>query len=177
MHDSHMLSYRILMFEQHADRLKTPDEYPALALATISTHDMPTLPGFWECEDIKLRDRLGLYDSHEQTRQQYAQRHGDKQKLLEALNRSGLYPDYPAQMPGFDDRVVVGAHVYLARSKAAIMMCQPEDWFGERHQVNLPGTSTENPNWQRKLDISIEQMFERPFAKELAAAIGAARQR
>lgn len=176
MQQSHMLSYRILMFEQHADRLKAPDEYPELALATISTHDMPTLPGFWECEDIQLRDRIGLYDTDEQTRQQYAQRHGDKQKLLEALNRSGLFPNYPAEMPGFDDRIVVGAHVYLARSKAAIMMCQPEDWFGERHQVNLPGTSTENPNWQRKLDISIEQMFERPFAKELATAIGAARQ-
>ena len=72
---------------------------------------------------------------------------------------------------------MVGAHVYLARSKAAIMMCQPEDWFGERHQVNLPGTSTENPNWQRKLNISIEEMFERPFAKALASAIGAARRK
>ena len=175
MHDTHMLSYRILMFEQHANGLKTPDEYPSLALATISTHDMPTLPGFWESEDIKLRDRIGLYDTPEQTQQQYAQRHGDKQKLLQALNQQGLYPTPPAELPAFDDRIVVGAHVYLARSKAAIMMCQPEDWFGERHQVNLPGTSTENPNWQRKLNITIEEMFERPFAKELSNAIGAAR--
>jgi 4-alpha-glucanotransferase len=177
MHETQMLSYRILMFEQHADRLKAPEEYPTLALATISTHDMPTLPGFWECEDIKLRDRLGLYDSHEQTQQQYAQRHGDKQKLLQALNSKGLYPEYPAQLSDFDDRIVLGAHVYLASSGAGIMMCQPEDWFGERHQVNLPGTSTENPNWQRKLNISIEEMFERPFARELAAAIGAARKK
>ncbi|NQD37502.1 4-alpha-glucanotransferase [Permianibacter sp. IMCC34836] len=174
MAENQMLSYRILMFEQHPDRLKSPAEYPQHALASISTHDMPTLPGFWECEDIKLRERLGLYDSPEQVRHQYEQRHSDKQKLLKALAEQGFYPAQ-AEPPAFDEPLQRAAHIYLARSKAAIMMCQPEDWIGERHQVNLPGTSDEHANWQRKLAVPIEQLFERPMLRELCLAISAAR--
>jgi len=176
MADNQMLSYRVLMFEQHPDRLKAPCEYPALALASISTHDMPTLPGFWQGDDITLRDRLELFDSPEQAQQQYEKRHADKQKLIEALIQAGLYQGEFNETMELTDRIVLGSHVYLARSSAAIMMCQPEDWFGERRQVNLPGTSDEYANWQRKLAVPVEQMFDQAFVRELCQAVSAARQ-
>ncbi len=171
MHTNQMLSYRILMFEQHHDRLKSPSEYPPLALCTISTHDMATLPGFWVCDDIELRDQIGLFDRPEQKQQQYDSRHADKHKLLQALKTEHLLDRNPAEQGAYDDELMRAAHAYLARSQAVVMMVQPEDWLGEVRQVNMPGTSTENPNWQRKLAEPIEQMFGGANVTELAQII------
>ncbi|WP_142900817.1 hypothetical protein, partial [Klebsiella pneumoniae] len=36
---------------------------------------------------------------------------------------------------------------------------QPEDWLEMAEPVNIPGTSTEYPNWRRKLSTTLEAMF------------------
>ncbi|MFU8822480.1 MAG: 4-alpha-glucanotransferase, partial [Gammaproteobacteria bacterium] len=54
-------SYRVLFFEKDGERLRSPAEYPADALVTVTTHDLPPLASFWEGSDIDLRERLGLY--------------------------------------------------------------------------------------------------------------------
>jgi 4-alpha-glucanotransferase len=41
--------------------------------------------------------------------------------------------------------------------------------------VNVPGTSSEYPNWARKLDTTWNQMLARGDVREMARAIGAAR--
>ena len=45
MADANVLSYRVLYFEKDGDRFKRPDEYPGLALACVTTHDLATLAG------------------------------------------------------------------------------------------------------------------------------------
>ena len=46
-------------------RFKLPSAYLSNALATVTTHDLPTLRGWWEEQDLHLRDRLDLYPSDE----------------------------------------------------------------------------------------------------------------
>jgi 4-alpha-glucanotransferase len=51
----HMLSYRLLWFEE-----RPPAEYREESLAALTTHDLPTLAGIWEGSDpdAKVRERL-----------------------------------------------------------------------------------------------------------------------
>ncbi len=57
--------YKVLLFEKLDGRFRSPGEYLPHALATATTHDMPTLRSYWEGRDIELRHRLNLYPSAE----------------------------------------------------------------------------------------------------------------
>ena len=50
--------YKVLLFEKDGGRFRRPDEFVRRALATVTTHDMPTLRSYWEGRDIELRRRL-----------------------------------------------------------------------------------------------------------------------
>src|SRR6202011_795602 len=56
-----ILSYRLFYFERNErGEFRRPSEYPTGALVSTTTHDLPTLAGFWINEDIEARYRLGL---------------------------------------------------------------------------------------------------------------------
>ena len=58
MRAANVLSYRVLVFERHADgSFVPPGEYPPLAAASAATHDLATLKGFWLGRDIEWRRR------------------------------------------------------------------------------------------------------------------------
>ncbi len=57
--------YKVLLFEKDGEKFRRPEEYVRKALATVTTHDMPTLRSFWEGRDIELRRELNLYPSLE----------------------------------------------------------------------------------------------------------------
>jgi 4-alpha-glucanotransferase len=57
-----VLSYRLLYFERSkAGGFLAAKRYPANALVSVSTHDLPTLTGFWVAHDLVWRDRLALW--------------------------------------------------------------------------------------------------------------------
>ena len=57
-----IFSYRLFYFERTpGGRFCAREDYPALALASVTTHDLPTLAGFWAGRDIEVKDRLQLY--------------------------------------------------------------------------------------------------------------------
>ena len=84
----------------------------------------------------------------------------DRGRLLDALAREGLLPDGTPQdasaVPVLTPALAVAVQVYLARTPAALFVVQPEDVFGVREQANLPGTTTEHPNWRHKLPVALE---------------------
>ena len=93
MDDRAVYSYRVLLFAKRADgSFIAPGEYPRRAIATATTHDLPTLRGYWSGGDIDLRQRLSLYPN-EETRQHVAdERVRDRHALLGALADTGLKP-------------------------------------------------------------------------------------
>lgn len=154
-------SYKVLLFEKHSDgRFRRPEEFVHRAIATATTHDLPTLRGFWEGHDLALRDRLQLYPGEEVRRRVVDERTRDRASLLAALEAVGLQPqDAPDAPAGFNDALARSIHLYLAKSAAALVVLQIEDLIGMADPVNVPGTSHEHANWQRKLTQGLEEIF------------------
>jgi (1->4)-alpha-D-glucan 1-alpha-D-glucosylmutase len=156
-----ILSYRLLYFEQDDEgRFKPPSAYPADALVAATTHDLPTLAGWWVAHDLALRDRLNLFPTAALRTRQIAARPRERVELLAALAREGLLPESAAdaaRVPPMSVELATAIEVYLSRTPAKLVMVQPEDVFGQREQANLPGTTHEHPNWCRKLDVPLEQ--------------------
>ena len=65
---SRVLSYRLLYFERdEGGKFLPPAAYPHDALVSITTHDLPTLAGWWSGHDVRLRGELGLFPDEVQT--------------------------------------------------------------------------------------------------------------
>ena len=168
--------YKVLIFEKLDGRFRRPDEFVVRALATASTHDLPTLRSYWEARDIELRRRLQLYPSTDIENDVLRERDHDRQALLIALAEQGLKPERP-HGPGdpFTPELAHAMHLYLARSRTALVSVQIEDLLGMTEPVNVPGTAHEYPNWQRKITAEIEDMAARADLAAQLEGIRAAR--
>lgn len=171
-----MLSYRVLYFEQDEGGLKLPAAYPQTALATVTTHDLPTLAGYWQGHDIALREQLGLFGSDEARAGALVGRAQDRSRLLLALEREQLLPAGatadPQSLPEMTAELARQVHSYLARSPAQVLMVQPEDVLGQIEQINLPGSlEHQHPNWRRKLTLPLERWPAHDDFLRLAAAL------
>ncbi len=157
-----VLSYRPFLFEL-TDRgvFKSPDDYPRQALVAVSTHDLPTLCGFWKGSDLDARAALQLFPSEDWHSKLVVKRSQDCAQILIALEQEALLPENvnidSAFVPDITTPLVIAIHAYLARTKAKIMVVQPEDIFGVIEQTNLPGSQDDQyPNWQRRIPLDLE---------------------
>lgn len=171
-----VLSYRLLYFEKNDDgSFKKPGDYPEQALVAVTTHDLPTLYGFWRGEDMAAKERLGMFPTDESRQVQILARFEDRVRLLFALEQEALLPEGTAPDPGslpempFD--LATAIYRYLAKTPSKILMFQLEDVLGQAEQVNLPGTTHEYPNWKRKLPAVIESFSGDSRFKTLTVAM------
>src|SRR5207302_3185858 len=144
-------------------------EYPKSALVSTTTHDLPTLAGFWINEDIEARHRLGLLLDENSYRSQLADRARDKQLMLDLLARIGLLPqDFPrsaADVPELTGELHNAVIGFLAVTPSKLMLVNQEDLTKEVAQQNLPGTTWQYPNWRRKMKFTVEQLRNHPDAR------------
>ncbi len=180
--DAEVLSYRLLLFEREGREFKPPESYPRRSLTAWSTHDLPTFTGWWNGEDLRAREGLGMLQG-EALRAQHEDRRAGREALLRALGREGLLDDLQgihAEAPP-SDALALAVQTYIARSGAAVMVVQMEDALGMDGQANLPGTVEGHPNWRRKLSLPLEAWMDdarvRELAKRLAAIRGGRHQR
>ncbi|ENA1777019.1 4-alpha-glucanotransferase [Yersinia ruckeri] len=163
LRDSGVYSYKVLYFERDSENtFRAPQSYPVQAMATITTHDLPTLRGYWQSDDLTLGNSLGLYPDQTILKQLYVDRERAKQGLLEGLHHYGCVPKkvgHKAALLSMSPVLNRGLQRYVADSASALLGLQPEDWLDMATPVNIPGTSDEYPNWRRKLSQSLEEMF------------------
>jgi 4-alpha-glucanotransferase len=156
-----ILSYRLFYFEKNGDRFRKYEEYPPQALVSSTTHDLPTLAGFWIGADIEARRSTGILDAAAAATQQES-RMREKQKMLDLLFEQDLIPAhlprsasaYP-ELTGELHNAIVG---FLARTPSQLLAINQEDLTKETAQQNLPGTTWQYPNWGRKMRYSLEQL-------------------
>ena len=171
LRDSGVYSYKVLYFERDRDNIyRAPQSYPVQAMATITTHDLPTLRGFWESDDLTLGQKLGLYPDKEVFAGLQEDRDDARQGLLNSLHQYGCVPKklgHRASMMAMTPTLNRGLQRYIADSASALLGLQPEDWLNMKMPVNIPGTTDQYPNWRRKLAVTLEAMFADPHVNRL----------
>jgi 4-alpha-glucanotransferase len=145
--DHHVLSYRVMALDD------TPvEEYPVEALASFTTHDLPTCAGFWTGTDLADQDRLGMEPNVEDTERA-------RQRLAAQIG-----VDASAPVP----EVARRAYAALARAPSRIVVAQLEDAAGVAERPNMPGTTDEWPNWSLALPEPIEAVLARAETGEIS---------
>lgn len=150
-----LLSYRLFFFEKSdAGAFLSPHLYPQQAMTAVTTHDLPTLRGFWTGHDIKLKKELGLYPDNRLIHRDKKTRHCDRQAILTALkNARVLSKDYPEASIAteLDETLCRAVYTYLARTPCYLLAVPLEDLLGDRDTPNLPGASENKyPVWRMK---------------------------
>jgi len=145
-----VLSMRVAWFED-----APPEEYPAQALATMTTHDLPTVAGVWSGDDAADQRAAGI-DPDDAALERL------KGKLI---GLTGLGPETPVE------EVIVAAHARLAAAPSALVAATLEDALALRQRPNLPGTIEERPNWKLTLPVPLADVFTDPLVARVAAAL------
>lgn len=167
--EARALSYRVLWFEREGQDFRRPEHYPEFAAACVSTHDLPTLAGWWDGADIAEREALGLMGEAE-ARAARAFRLAERDILLTALRAAGIEAPEIAEDP-FTPELAGAIHAYVAATPSLMLLVQAEDLAGERVAVNLPGTDHERPNWRRRLALDAEGILATPTARAVLAGL------
>ncbi len=160
---AHFYSNEVVLFSRIEDHFLPPEKYKPRALTCISNHDIPTLRAWWNCNDLDLRQELGIYDSA-RTEQEKTARHEDKLALLKTLQHIGEAPYgvTPGDLSsmGYSRELMEKIHYYLGKTASKIIVIQLEDVLELDTPVNVPGTSSEYRNWSRKLTRNISEIFD-----------------
>jgi 4-alpha-glucanotransferase len=133
-----MLSMRMALFERDP-----PDRYPRLALAGVTTHDMPTVAGLVTASDLDDQAAAGVRP--------------DTDGL--AILRARLLAAAGVGEEAGVDEAVVAVHAALAASPSALVVATLEDALRVERRPNLPGTvSSQRPNWSIPLPVPVEDL-------------------
>lgn len=169
-----ILGMRVLWFERDWGLFVEPTRWPADAVAMTTTHDLPTVAGWWSGRDIDWRARLALYGEGQDEAGDRAARAEDRAKLWAAFVHAGIVT---GAQPADDDTaaVVDAACVFVASTPPPLALIPAEDLLGVIEQPNVPGTIDEHPNWRRRLPGAVGTMLDAPAVAARIAAIAARR--
>lgn len=178
MKQTGVFAYRVMVFEKEsADRFRPSDRFDEQALAIFATHDLPSARAWWLGRDIDQRETLDLYPRPGQADEERAQRASDRAALVAALAGEGvLSAEFPVAGDLSDARAVelsVAAHAFLGRSRSRLAMVQIEDVLGLDLQMNLPGTTTQHPNWRHRYPYDTAAILADAHIRSLAQALAA----
>jgi 4-alpha-glucanotransferase len=155
-----VLSYRVLLFEKKANgAFRAPGQYPENALVSATTHDLPTLRGFWLGRDIEVKSRIGFYPSAKEAEAEWEQRARDRVALIQALKKENLLPSKvsPHIPRHISDEFCQAIYAYLARTPSRMLIIPLEDLLGEVETPNFPGLpGSAYPSWRMKIGRNIE---------------------
>jgi len=173
-----LLSYRLLFFErEEGGAFKPPDAYPEQALVAVTTHDLPTLKGFWVGRDITVKEQGGLYPGKEDIAQDWRMRTEDRQRLWEALRPQGLCPADAIPVSLSEDMIQV-IYRYLARTPSRLLIVQLEDLLAELDTPNLPGApDSVYPSWRVRISRELNAWLKDPAILRFAQTIRRERRR
>ena len=147
-----LLGCRLAMFERGPDgRFRHPEGWEERALASFTTHDLPTYEGWRVGRDIDWRREVGDI--------------GEAQADEAQAERRREVGDFDAETGGAG---LDPMHAHLGGLASALVALPIEDILGLEEQPNLPGTTSEHPNWRRRLPIGPDELGEHPATRRAA---------
>ncbi|MFI1968198.1 4-alpha-glucanotransferase [Streptomyces cinnamoneus] len=146
--------------EEGGDEPLPPERWRPGALATATTHDLPSTAARLTGDHVALRHRLGLL-----TRPLAEEQREDAAAVAQWLalfGRLGLLPEGP----GDEEAAVRAVHRFLLLTPARLIGVWLPDAVGDRRPQNLPGTWDQYPNWR----LPLADSAGRPLSLEELAA-------
>lgn len=170
--DAGVHSYKVFFFETAEDGgFISPAHYAPQSMSALCTHDMPTLRGFWHCDDLKMGKELGLYPDEAQLAELFDERLKAKQGILDSVAWHGYLPacvGRDARYVPMDINLSEGLQLHMAAGASSLLSVQLEDWLEMDKPVNIPGTVDEYPNWRRKLSVNLDDLFASEAVNRIA---------
>ena len=126
---------------------ETPESWPQRSVAAVGTHDLPTVSGIWRLTEPDERQ------------------HHLRRKLVEA---TGM-PDHTDALD-----VAVAAYGRLASTRSCLVLASLEDALAVDERPNVPGTTTEWPNWRFSIPGGLEAIADAEGPRRIAGVMAAA---
>jgi 4-alpha-glucanotransferase len=158
----HMLSYRLFYFERNYPdpSFTPPDKYPDMALCAVTTHDLPTIYGYWAGQDLKVKKQLGMFPDDRFWQEQVNERERDKKSILSILKSQGIIPDDYQSETDMNPELCLAIYHYLALTPCKLLLVSLDDIIGTLNQQNMPSTVDSYPNWMQKTPLTLEEIIK-----------------
>jgi 4-alpha-glucanotransferase len=160
-----VFSYRLAWFEQGPDggRRRAAD-YPRLALAATTTHDLPTVAGFFTGSDLDHLYEIGVAVPGGSAQ---ADQEEQRASLCRLLEDEGLLAPGDRSVQA----ILAALYGFLARTPSTLVAAAVEDALESPDRPNVPGTVDQRPNWSLPLPVPLDDLAVDPRVRRLAGIL------
>ncbi|MBC6903884.1 4-alpha-glucanotransferase [Saccharophagus sp. K07] len=173
--NANIFTNKLFYFEKlHDGQFRPPEQYEPHSLAMLTNHDVPTIASWWIGSDLQLRAKLNLLEDGVGYEEVSVQRDMEKLRLLEWLANLGLVKreEFAELLAGPMTQAFAATLLHgVSKCSSQLFVVQLEDLELLEDPVNVPGTSYQYPNWQRKLAVPLEMLFSEERVQSLLRAI------
>lgn len=166
-----ILRSQVLYFEKYTEHnFIHPVHYARDAIATVHTHDLAPLAGYWSGRDLDLRHRLEQIASAQEFAAAKQTRTHERNDLRKLFREYGLLDAAVATNPStLDARAFIrAAYLFLARTPCRLLGVSLDDLAEETEAINIPGLSpSKNQNWRRRMQKPLEELQSDPWIQNL----------
>jgi 4-alpha-glucanotransferase len=148
----------VLWFEQQNGSFSSPRDWPDSAVAMTSTHDLPTVAGWWRGRDIEVRAQCGFVAD---LNADHAAREKDRQALWKGFRQAKATND-DKPPPNEPTKAVDAAVRFVADTPSRLALLPLEDALALEQQPNVPATIDEQPNWRRRYQGEAGTLLDSP---------------
>lgn len=169
-----VLGTSVMWFENHEGTPTDPQQYRTLCMASVTTHDLVPTAGYADLVHVDIRDQLGQL-----TRDVEAERRdagAEVAGFVSAVRERGLLEGESAL------DLVAALHGFVAGAPSVLFAVSVADLVGDRRPVNMPGTSTEYPNWSVPITdgagrvVGLEELMASAGPRRVFSVINSRRQ-
>jgi 4-alpha-glucanotransferase len=170
-----VLGMQVLWFMRNGNDFLAPAEWASDGVAMTTTHDLPTVAGWWDGCDIAWKCRLNMLHPKATMDSEIYQRACERHALRNALQAFKAEVPARASSPAAEDAPLGDVFAFIGATPAPLVIVPLEDALAEAQQPNLPGTVNEHPNWRRRVPLPADRVLDDPAVDERLAALARAR--
>ncbi len=150
MTDAGIPGMRVLWFQRDHGLFVSPAQWPKTSVAMTTTHDLPTVAGWWQGTDIGWRTRLDLLEPGTDETSLRVERERERMVLWDAFAHAGVAGG-PLPGCGQGGDAVHASAAFIGSTPSQLALLPVEDALALAEQPNIPGTVDGHPNWLRRL--------------------------
>ncbi|MBV8635544.1 MAG: 4-alpha-glucanotransferase, partial [Burkholderiaceae bacterium] len=155
-----LLGTQVLLFQRDHAGFLPPQAWSSDSIATTTTHDLPTIAGWWKGRDIDWQVKLDRLPSGMAENEIRQARLKERNELLQAIAPADIQDGTASDIAETPPMDAVAS--FVAATPAPLVILPIEDALGLTEQANLPDTIDAHPNWRRRLPEPVDTILQLP---------------